>query len=379
MLRIIAAGTFDRDFGRNRRLISLLRHAGHEVVLCQVDLYGAVKYDIVSAGKLSMLIRGAAAYVRLLWRFVRTPRADAVLVMYPGWFDMLVVGPVARLRRMPVVFDIYISLSDTIVVDRQLAKEHSVIGRLSRIVDWLSIRSARRLLADTPANADLYRRIGRIERERIGVVWVGAEDDVFRPRPEIAPHPRRVLFYGTFIKLHGVDVIVRAAKLLEAEGVEFRIIGTGQELAPVERLVAELDVTNIEFTPRVPLADLPSEIAAATVCCGIFGTSEKAQRVVPNKVFECVAVGRPVVTGDTPALRGAFSDAEIAFVPPGDPRALARVIAELLADPDQAEALAAAARRHYLADYATDSLSRMLEDEFLVAVQESRRRHRRRR
>src|SRR6516225_5651733 len=119
MSRVVAAGTFDRKFGRNVRLISLLERAGHEVVLCQSDIFGSTKYDIVRGGKGSMLVRGLVAYPRVVWRLVRTPRADAVLTMYPGWFDTIVLAPVARLRSTPLIFDIYISLSDTIVSDRQ--------------------------------------------------------------------------------------------------------------------------------------------------------------------------------------------------------------------------------------------------------------------
>lgn len=368
MSRVIAAGTFDRDFGRNRRILALLRRAGNDVVTCQVDLYGSTRYDLVDAGRFAMLRRAVVAYPRLLWRFLRTPRGDVVLVLYPGWFDTIVLAPLARLRRMPLVLDMYISLFDTVVADRKLASEGSVIGRVTRLVDRLSLRGASRILADTPEHADLFATLGGIARDRIGVVWVGADDDVLRPHPEIEPNAKRVLFYGTYIKLHGIDVIVRAAKLLEDEGVDFHFIGTGQERASIDRLIEELRVSNVRMTDRVPFADLPAEIASAALCCGIFGTSDKAGRVVPNKVFECVAVGRPVVTADTPAMRSVFAESEIALVPPGDPEALARMVRELLADPDRREAMAAAAHRRYVAEYATDSVSKQLEDELETAI-----------
>ncbi len=372
MSRVIAAGTFDRGFGRNRRLIALLERAGHEVVICQSDLFGSTRYDIVDTGKLALLRRGLGAYPRVLWRFLRIRRGDAVLTMYPGWFDTIVLAPIARLRGMPVVFDIYISLFDTVVADRKIASERSFIGRVTRLVDRLSLRGAHRVIADTPEHADLYADIGGIARDRIGVVWVGADDDVFRPRPDIAPNPKRVLFYGTYIKLHGIDVIVRAAKLLDSEGVEFRLIGTGQERAAIDRLIEELHVSNIEMTDRVPLEDLPAEIAAAALCCGIFGASDKARRVVPNKVFECVAVGTPVVTADTAAMRRVFTDTEIALVPAGDPDALAGAIRDLLADPDRRAAMAVAAHRHYVAAYATDSVTKQLEREVQTAIRSGR-------
>ena len=177
-------------------------------------------------------------------------------------------------------------------------------------------------------------------RAHVGVVWVGAQDDVFTPRSGTTPQPDLVLFYGTFIPLHGLPTIIAAAKLLEDTGIRFRIIGTGQEQAGVDRLMQELHPWNVELVESMPLGALPDEIAAATLCLGIFGTSDKARRVVPNKLYECVAVGRPVVTADTEGARSAFADDEVAFVPAGDPEALAKEITRLVADAPTRESMA---------------------------------------
>jgi len=117
---------------------------------------------------------------------------------------------------------------------------------------------------------------------------------------------------------------------------------------------------------------LADEIAAATLCLGIFGTTAKARRVVPNKVFECVAVGRPVITADTEGIRSAFTDDEIAMVPPGDPEALADEIRRLHANPGPRERMAFAARQHYLEEYATDSLTRDLNAEIEATLRPRR-------
>jgi len=109
----------------------------------------------------------------------------------------------------------------------------------------------------------------------------------------------------------------------------------------------------------VPLKEMPLEIAAASLCLGIFGTSAKAGRVIPNKVFECLAVGRPVVTADTPAIRGAF-DGEVAVVPAGDPDALAREIKSLLADPTRLASLASSGHERYRRDYSEEALGKLL-------------------
>ncbi len=362
MARIVFAGTFDREFTRNKRLREFLERAGHDVDLCQVDVWGSDRYEIPNQGKAKMLARVALAYPRLVWRFLRMRKPDAVLVGYPGWFDMLVIGPLARLRRIPVLFDPFISLSDTVVSDRKLASRTSMIGRATVLVDKWSMRLATRVFADTPQHADFYASLARIPREHVDVTWLGAQDDVFIPE-SVVPVPGLVLFYGTYIALQGVDTILRAAKLLESDGVVVRVIGSGQEQANVDKVMADLRPANVELVGRVPLSELPGEIARATVCLGIFGTSEKAQRVVPNKVLECVAMGRPVISADSPAMREAFGADEIMLVPAGNPEALADAVRKLLADTETREKFAAAAHEHYLAAYSTEPLTRLLDSQ----------------
>jgi glycosyltransferase involved in cell wall biosynthesis len=367
MAKVIFAGTYDSAFNRNKRLQVLLEEAGHEVVACNVELWGSTRYDIMGERKVRMLTRGLIAYPRLVWRFLRMPRADAVFAMYPGWFDMLVLAPLARLRRMPIVFDPFISLYDTAVSDRKVAGEGSLLGRISKLVDRLSMRWATRVLADTPEHAAFYTRLTGIAPDRVGVVWLGAQDEVFGPRPDVKPVPNRVLFYGTFIGLQGIETILRAAKLLEPDGIPVRVVGSGQEQPMVDAIVAELRPRNLELVGRVPLEQVVEEIGAATLCLGIFGTSEKAARVVPNKLFETVAVGRPIITADTPAIRGAFSDTEIAMVPTGDPEALANEIRRLLADVETRERMAVAAHEHYVKTFSTEPLSRLLDEQLRLA------------
>src|SRR5207244_8123632 len=84
---------------------------------------------------------------------------------------------------------------------------------------------------------------------------------------------------------------------------------------------------------EVPLASLPAELAAAALVLGVFGASRKAAMVVPNKVWQAAAAGRPLVTRDGPALREVLRPGEHCLAcPPADPAARAEAVGRLLDD-----------------------------------------------
>ena len=90
--------------------------------------------------------------------------------------------------------------------------------------------------------------------------------------------------------------------------------------------------------------ELPGLVAGHDVCLGLFGTTPKAGRVVPNKVFQGAAAGCAVVTADTPPQRAALGDAAV-YVSAGDAGALAAALRELATDRDRLWELRQAAYR----------------------------------
>lgn len=316
---------------------------------------------MVRQGKLTIFLRALFAYPLLVWRFLKTPKPDVVLVPYPGHFDMPILAPLCRIRRIPVVFDVFISLYDTIVSDRRLAGRATPTGIASRLIDCLACRLADLILADTPPHADYFSRLTGVGRDRFRILWLGAQEDVFHPRPTIEPHSKVVLFHGTFIPLQGLETIVRAAKKLEADRIRVRVVGDGQERETVDRLVSELNVQNLDRTGLLPLDQVPEEIAKAGVCLGIFGTTAKADRVVPNKLYECLSVGRPVITGDTAAVRSAFTPGkEVITVPPGDAESLAAAVRSLCYRSKLRERVALAGHSRFQRDYSQQPLAKLL-------------------
>jgi glycosyltransferase involved in cell wall biosynthesis len=281
-------------------------------------------------------LRLVAAEARLL-ALRRRDDFDVIFVGYPGHLDIAAARRAARGR--PLVFNPLVSLSDTFVEDRGRFQPGSPAARMLGRIDRHAFGAADLVVADTNAHADRFRAVGA---RRVEVCLVGAEERVFTPG--WSPPPKfTCLFVGKLIPLHGLDTILAAARI--APEIPFRVVGSGQ----LERLLAGRP-ENVEWTPWVEYEQLPAELHRAGCALGIFAPSPKAQRVIPNKVFQALACGTPVITADTPAARELLTDGESALlVAPGDARALAEAIRRLAQDRDLAQRIAAGGQAVYAA------------------------------
>jgi glycosyltransferase involved in cell wall biosynthesis len=331
-VRALYFGTYDRAYPRNAQVISALRGAGVEVVEAHSAVWGRHNWSV----GIGQLARIARAETRLARQKARD--ADVVIVGYPGHFDVPAARRVAR--RRPIVFNPLVSLHDTLVSDRGRFKAGTPAAMVVRQIDRIAFSRSDVVVADTAAHARFFRETFALDPTRLEVALVGAEDRLFRPGWQ-PPEPFHALFVGKLIPLHGLETILEAARL--APEVTFRIVGDGQ-LGPV------LDdaPVNVERLGWVEYDELPALYQRAGCALGVFGTSEKAGRVIPNKAFQALACGTALVTGDTEGARELLTDGEDALlVPPGDPVALAAAVRRLAADPELTGAIGAAGRVLY--------------------------------
>lgn len=319
-MRVVYFGTYERDYPRNAQVIACLRRAGVEVWERHESVWESARHKWDAGSRAA--IRLLAAEARLAARG-RLSGADAVLVGYPGQLDL----PLARLLAggRPIVFNPLVSLTETLVDDRNRFAPTSAAARALRGLDRLALRQASLVVADTEANAGFLAHLGGIPRNRVEVCYVGAEERLFRP---VWQRPERfhALFVGKLIPLHGLETILAAARL--APEIPFRIVGGGQH----DALLAA-PPPNVEAVAWIEYDELPGELARAGCALGVFGTGTKAGRVIPNKAFQALACGTPLVSGDTPAARELLEDGVSALlVPPGEAEALATAVRRLAAD-----------------------------------------------
>jgi glycosyltransferase involved in cell wall biosynthesis len=364
-VRVCYFGTYDPAFGRNALLVAGLRQAGATVVECRAPLWRDTRDKLA-------LARGARAdfaprLTRAWQTLVRQHRAigdyDALVVGYAGHLDVLLARLLARRPGRPVVLDAFLSLAETLE-DRAIARPGSARWRAARQVDRLACRSAARVLVDTRAHAAYFTRALGVPADRLAVVPMGAW-----PRPPLpaAPaSPFEVVYYGSYIPLHGLEHVLGAAReLAQLPDVQFTLVGDGQDYAQIRARATARGLANVRFVREWMSEDalVARYVAPAHVCLGIFGASRKAARVLPTKALLALAVGRPLVTRDSPAARESLIDGEHALLcAPASAAALADAILRLHDDPALRARLAAAGPGLVETRYAPEPLGRALLD-----------------
>jgi glycosyltransferase involved in cell wall biosynthesis len=331
----LAFGTYDvRRHPRMGVLVEGLRARGERVTELNEPL------DLSTADRVRLLrqpwrlpvpaVRLARSWFRLAGRArreLRRARPDAVLVGYLGHFDVRLARRL--FGRVPVVLDHLVSAAGT-AADRGLTGPVRDMGL--RWIDRGALASADLVVVDTVEHA---QALPAPARPRAVVVPVGASQAWFDAGQAVDPDrsttPLRVVFVGVYTPLHGSLTIGAALGLLAGDDrFAFTMIGTGQDHAGCRALAAANH--RVTWLDWVPATELPALVAAHQVCLGIFGTTDKARRVVPNKVFQGLAAGCAVVTSDTPPQHEALAGAAL-LVPPGRPEAIAQALRRLADDP----------------------------------------------
>lgn len=329
-------GTYDEGKPRVRILRRGLMENGVQVTTCHRMVWGGVEDKSQVRGlkaRLGLGWKWLSAYPSLLWRYLSLPKHDVVVVSYLGHLDVLLLWPLAKLRGAPIVWDAFLSLYNTVVEDRKMVGPHHPLARLLYAWEWLACRAADLVVLDTAAHATYFARRFHLPKQKTAAVFVGAEPEAFPRLPtkvRLAGSPLTVLFYGQFIPLHGIETIIGAARLLRDENVEWVIIGQGQEAEKIRGLLAETPLPKLRWLNWVAYTDLQQWINKADLCLGIFGTSEKAAMVIPNKVFQILLSGKPLVTRDSPAMRELCdcAMAGVDLLAPGNTSELARSVSD---------------------------------------------------
>ncbi len=354
-MRVMFFGSYLKDdaYPVNRVLLDGIRSAGIDVQECRIDLWQGFLHETLENGffkKAFLFFRAFYCYPKLIWCYLRSASPDVIVVGYPGYIDIILARLLNIFSKRLLILVSFISLYDTVIVDRGTFKSNGLVSRLLFILDRLAFVSADKILVDTQQVAVYYASIFKVPQLRFHKSLVGNVFDGIRCRRiEHQKQKFRVLFFGTYVPLHGTQFIVDAAIELRNRPIEFVFIGNGQEFDVVRKKAESACLSNVTFRNTWhSITELAQAMVDADVCLGIFGTTPKASRVIPYKVFGALSLGRPVITRDSPAIQELLVDEEsVLLCPPGNGLALATCIERFRNDTDLCIRVSKEGKRSY--------------------------------
>lgn len=298
-------------------------------------------------------------------------RVDLVWGTSPPIFQGFTAWLVARLKGIPFLFEIR-DLWPAFAVAVGVLKNKFLIG-LSEGLERFLYRHADRLVVNSPGFIPhVTQRGGRA----VELVPNGADPEMFSPtdvsKDFLKPHGLDRKFIAMYAGAHGLsndlEVVLDAANRLKShKDIHIVLVGDGKEKANLISRADQLNLDNVTFLPSQPKNRMAQVLASADACIAILKPIDLYRTTYPNKVFDYMAAGRPVVL----AIGGVISDVVTAegagiSVPAGDAGALAKAIQDLAADPALAARMGQAGRKaveeRYNRNVFSLRFSRLLEE-----------------
>lgn len=357
MLKSIFLAGREVNYPRNELMLSAIQG------ISQTTVIGSQSSNVYKGGIRSILSRSVQSFLQLIPRLIKHD-FDFVFI---GFFGQFLARMIAPFTRKPIILDMFVSAYDTLVEDRQITGNKSLLSKFLFWLDKQSGNRARLIFVDTLAQAEYFHESYGIPLSKMKRVFVGCDEELFHPLPE-TPESFTILYYCSYLPLHGVDVVVKAAELLLAgPAIKFKIIGEGIDYKNIKKYVQECQLRNVELAAPIPIDQLSHEIQNSLICLGgHFGASAKACRVIPGKVFQVIAMGKPVIVGDNAANRELLTHrVDSWFCEMNNPRALADAISTLLQDRELRNQIADGALKTYQESASSKLLKSIVQESIL--------------
>jgi len=268
--------------------------------------------------------------------FVR--KVDLVWGTTPPIFQGPTAWLLARLKGVPFLLEVR-DLWPAFAVAVGVLKNKTLI-RLSEWLERFLYKHADRVMVNSPGYIDHVRTRGARE---VSLIPNGADPAMFDPEDDGAAFRQAhgledqfvVLYAGAHGLSNDLDVVLDAAALLKDKpAIRIVLLGDGKEKPRLQARATELELDKVLFLPPVPKSAMSEALAAADACLAILKPIELYKTTYPNKVFDYMAAGRPVILAIDGVVRQVVEKAQAGIpVTPGDPQALAVAITDLAANP----------------------------------------------
>ncbi|MBV8075435.1 MAG: glycosyltransferase family 4 protein [Planctomycetaceae bacterium] len=298
----------------------------------------------------SFLRRGASYLAFALssaWGYRGLDRPSVLLCSSPPLFAGLGMLLIRRFSRVPIVFEVR-DLWPESAVATGVIRNRSMI-RLMYALERRCYAAAQRVNVLTDAFREDILARGLADPAKVCFVPNGVDTEQQRPelrserlREELGWAGRFVVLYsGAHGVANRVGQLLDAAELLrDRSEILIATVGSGMDLEPLRREADRRGLTNVRLHGPRPREQMPAITASADACAAVLQRNDTFRTVYPNKVFDAMACGRPIVLGIDGVARDLVERSGAGlFAEPEDPRALADAILRLSDDRSAAEVM----------------------------------------
>ncbi len=298
-------------------------------------------------------------------------QVDLVWGTSPPIFQGLTAWALARCKRVPFLFEVR-DLWPAFAIGVGVLRNPFLI-RLSEWLERFLYRCASQVLVNSPGFIEHVQQRGA---HQVALVPNGADPGMFDPAADGAEFRRAHRLEGKFIALyagaHGLSndlgVLLQAAQRLSGQPqIVIVLLGDGKDKLTLQEQAARLELTNLVFITPVPKRAMNTALAASDACIAILKPIPLYATVYPNKVFDYMAAGRPVLLAIDGVIRQVVEDAQAGlFIPPGDAEKMAQAIQWMADHPAEASTMGARGRQaieqHFNRTELADKLALLLEN-----------------
>ena len=292
--------------------------------------------------------------------FLRRP--DVVIATSPQLLVGLTGWWVSRIKRVPLVFEVRDLWPESITVSPVArSSAGSVVTRLLGALCHFLYRSSEHVVAVTTPIKEKLIDEWAVRPEKISVVPNAVETDFFTPdgaTEAAGAGPQAngefvVSYMGTMGLAHGLGTALQAAAELRQEypDILFQFVGEGAEKESLLSQAEAMGVSNVRFVSQQPRDSMPALIRSSDLCLVLLRKVDVFKTVIPSKLLEFMACGRPVILGVDGEARRIVDEAQAGvFVQPEDAAALGRAVVQLYRD-SEARRTMGRNGRSYVAEY----------------------------
>lgn len=333
----------------------------------RIQIIRSPVYTALHRSFIHRIINFVSFMITSFWAGLKVKNVDLVWGTSPPIFQGITAWSLARLKRVPFLFEVRDLWPAFAIAVGVLENKGLILAS-----EWLErflYRNADQVVVNSPGFIEHVQSRGG---GQVQLVPNGADVTMFHPEQEgtifLQAHQLTGKFVVLYAGAHGMsndlDVLLEAAGSLgDIENLTVVLLGDGKEKSNLERRAAETALDNVYFVPPVPKDEMSEAIAAADLCVAILKPIEWYKTVYPNKVFDYMAAGRPVILAIDGVIRDVVESAQAGVaVPPGNAGALAQAIRACEADRHSLKRMGQNGRRYVEAHFDRGILAERLLD-----------------